>query len=62
MGTTWSAQCVSASRVDLHGLILTPDGSVAHEGWESGADPEGVGVRLGARLAALAGPHFFSGS
>lgn len=53
---------VSDGRVDLHGLILTPDGSVAHEGWESGADPEGVGDRLGARLAALAGPRFFSGS
>jgi hydroxymethylbilane synthase len=53
---------VTDGRVDLHGLILTPDGSVAHEGWESGADPEGVGDRLGARLAALAGPGFFSGS
>jgi hydroxymethylbilane synthase len=49
-------------RVDLHGLILTPDGSVAHEGWESGSDPAGVGDRLGARLAVLAGPGFFSGS
>lgn len=48
--------------VDLHGLILTPDGRVAHEGWESGSDPEGVGDRLGARLAALAGPGFFGGS
>ncbi|MBS1164713.1 MAG: hemC [Proteobacteria bacterium] len=48
--------------VDLHGLILTPDGRVAHEGRESGSDPEGVGDRLGARLAALAGPGFFGGS
>lgn len=48
--------------VDLHGLILTPDGRVAHEGRESGSDPEGVGDRLGARLAALAGPGFFTGS
>ena len=53
---------VTDGRVDLHGLILTPDGSIAHEGQESGADPEGVGDRLGARLAALAGPGFFSGS
>jgi hydroxymethylbilane synthase len=49
-------------RVDLHGLILTPDGRVAHEGRESGSNPEGVGDRLGTRLAGLAGPGFFGGS
>ena len=53
---------VADGRVDLHGLILTPDGRVAHEGRESGANPESVGDRLGARLAALAGPGFFGGS
>jgi len=52
---------VTGARVDLHGLILTPDGRVAHEGWESGDDPVAVGDRLGARLAVLAGPGFFSG-
>ncbi|WP_026783779.1 hydroxymethylbilane synthase [Pleomorphomonas koreensis] len=52
---------VTGARVDLHGLILTPDGRVAHEGRESGDDPVAVGDRLGARLAVLAGPGFFSG-
>ena len=53
---------VADGRVDLHGLILTPDGRVAHEGRDSGTDPESVGDRLGAHLAALAGPGFFGGS
>lgn len=47
-------------RVDLHGLILTPDGRIAHEGRESGDDPVAVGLRLGARLAEAAGPGFFT--
>lgn len=52
---------VTGAQVDLHGLILTPDGRTAHESWESGDDPVAVGDRLGARLAVLAGPGFFSG-
>ena len=50
---------VSDGSVHLHGLILTPDGRTAHEGRDSGADPVAVGLRLGGRLADLAGPGFF---
>jgi len=50
---------IANGRIDLHGLILTPDGRVAHEGRQSGSDPVAVGLTLGARLAEAAGPGFF---
>jgi hydroxymethylbilane synthase len=55
------ARLVEGGGVELHGLILTPDGRTAHEGRLAGADPVAVGRALGERLRALGGPGFFSG-
>lgn len=45
--------------VTLYGMILTPDGRIAHDGRLAGSDPVAVGRALGERLRALGGPNFF---
>lgn len=51
---------IEGGDVRLSGMILTPDGRIAHAGNERGSDPVAVGERLGARLKALGGPDFFA--
>ncbi|WP_181705053.1 hydroxymethylbilane synthase [Chthonobacter rhizosphaerae] len=48
--------------LQLYGLILTPDGAVAHDGHVAGraADARALGAGLGARLKDLGGPDFFA--
>lgn len=47
--------------LSLYGLILTPDGTVAHEDRASGRpeDAIAIGHGLGERLRAAGGPDFF---
>jgi hydroxymethylbilane synthase len=51
-------------RIDLFGMILTPDGATVHAGDAAGtiADGPAIGAELGARLKALGGPRFFEGT
>ncbi len=45
----------------FHGMILTPDGSEAHEVTARGAvcDAAALGADAADRVRAMAGPHFF---
>ena len=54
---------VSAGRLALHGMILTPDGGQMHEGRTDGmpAEAAALGKALARRLLDAAGPGFFDG-
>jgi hydroxymethylbilane synthase len=53
---------VRGDRIHFHGMILTPDGTEAHETRLEGAASDGVaiGVEAATELRNRAGPHFFS--
>ncbi|WP_062226867.1 hydroxymethylbilane synthase [Aureimonas frigidaquae] len=57
------ARCGADDRLDLHGMILTPDGTAMHEDRVSGPadEAEALGTALGRTLLGRAGPGFFEG-
>ena len=54
---------IDGDNIELHGIILKPDGSEAHEARMTGTigDAEEIGLAMGKRLIAEAGPMFFEG-
>ena len=50
-------------RISLHGIILKPDGSEAHEDRIEGNtdDAREIGLELGKKLKSAAGDRFFEG-
>jgi hydroxymethylbilane synthase len=54
---------VAGDRIAFRGMILTPDGSQAHETTRSGAvsQAEALGRSAGEELKAMGGPTFFAG-
>ena len=55
---------IDGDRLDLYGMILTPDGATVHDGRRSGptSEAEAMGRDLGLALKALGGPRFFEGA
>lgn len=54
---------LSDARLDFHGLIVTPDGTVLHETRRTGpaGDAERLGIDAAEELLEAAGPGFFEG-
>ena len=54
---------ITGNTLNLHGIILKPDGSEHHEGRVSGSvsDARALGLELGAKLITDAGNSFFDG-